>query len=377
MADEFYRRLACVDCGVGFLHPFQTGRPPKTCLGCRPAKKVAVPRGDVACAHCKSVFYAWRAGKIYCGVKCAQAAQWVKKAKCPKPKSILTALRGPIRVKLKAPRQTTKSCVQCGVTFEPADMKRKLCSDECRRKRNRLNQRPAIKANRARRRGAVVEVFRDIEVLERDNWTCQICGVATPKTLRGTYKPNAPEVDHIIAIANGGAHARWNCQCACRQCNGKKGAGPARGQLSLMMAEEFIMAGVKGRSGGKRPGAGRPRGSGKKGVTAAAPAATQNSVPGTAEPVAQAPTDPMATAAQGQGTQPGTWYDNPLDFLIVAMNNPALEMPLRVRAALSAAQYKNTKPGDGGKKEQQAAAAKTAAQKFRPSAPPPLRVVGR
>lgn len=137
------------------------------------------------------------------------------------------------------------------------------------------------------------------------------------------------------------------------------------------------MAGVKGRSGGKRPGAGRPKGSGKKGVTVVAPATTKKTVPGTEQAAAQAPTDPMATAGQGQGTQPATWYDNPLDFLIVAMNNPALEMPLRVRAALSAAQYKNTKPGDGGKKEQQAAAAKSAAAKFRPSAPPPLRVVGR
>ena len=135
------------------------------------------------------------------------------------------------------------------------------------------------------------------------------------------------------------------------------------------------MAGVKGRSGGKRPGAGRPKGSGKKVVTVVTPAATKKPAPATEIDVSAAKTDPMATAGQGAVTQPATWYDNPLDFLIQAMNNPALEMPLRVRAALSAAQYKNTKPGDGGKKEKQAEAASRAGNKFQRS-PPPLRVVG-
>lgn len=135
------------------------------------------------------------------------------------------------------------------------------------------------------------------------------------------------------------------------------------------------MAGVKGRSGGKRPGAGRPKGSGKKGVTAVAPAATEKVAVGTEMAAAAAKSDPMATPPGAPGTPPAPWYDNPLDFLIQAMNNPALEMPLRVRAALSAAQYKNTKPGDGGKKEKQAEAASRAGNKFQRS-PPPLRVVG-
>ena len=107
------------------------------------------------------------------------------------------------------------------------------------------------------------------------------------------------------------------------------------------------------------------------------PAATKKLAAGTGKAVAQAATNPAAPLPEAPVTPPATRYDNPLDFLIDAMNNTALDMPLRVRAALSAAQYKHVKAGDGGKKDQQAAAAKSAAAKFRPRAPPPLRVVGR
>ena len=65
-----------------------------------------------------------------------------------------------------------------------------------------------------------------LKVLARDNWTCQLCGEPTPKSLRGTCDPRAPELDHILPIAAGGAHVPENCQCACRECNGAKGANP-------------------------------------------------------------------------------------------------------------------------------------------------------
>lgn len=63
-----------------------------------------------------------------------------------------------------------------------------------------------------------------VSILERDGWKCQICGIDTPKELRGTKKPNAPEVDHINPIARGGRHTRSNLQCACKACNIRKGA---------------------------------------------------------------------------------------------------------------------------------------------------------
>lgn len=88
-------------------------------------------------------------------------------------------------------------------------------------------------SSKLRRRGAVVERFDPVEVLERDGWRCHLCGIKTPKRLRGGYAPNAPELDHIVPIAAGGEHSRRNTACACRKCNGEKGAKPM-GQLRLV-----------------------------------------------------------------------------------------------------------------------------------------------
>jgi 5-methylcytosine-specific restriction endonuclease McrA len=72
-------------------------------------------------------------------------------------------------------------------------------------------------------------------VFARDKWRCQLCKVRTPKRLRGTTHPRAPELDHIVPIAAGGDHTWNNVQCACRKCNGEKGSAPA-GQLLLIDA---------------------------------------------------------------------------------------------------------------------------------------------
>lgn len=79
-------------------------------------------------------------------------------------------------------------------------------------------------ARRALERGLDAERIDPIEVLDADGWRCYICGVDTPRELRGTYEPNAPEVDHVIPLAAGGKHVRGNLRCACRSCNGTKGA---------------------------------------------------------------------------------------------------------------------------------------------------------
>lgn len=83
------------------------------------------------------------------------------------------------------------------------------------------------KAQKAKRkaliRGATVAhaVSPDF-ILERDKYRCYICGIKTPKKLRGTYEDNAPEVDHIIPLSKGGLHVESNLRCSCRKCNGLK-----------------------------------------------------------------------------------------------------------------------------------------------------------
>lgn len=98
---------------------------------------------------------------------------------------------------------------------------------------------PSRRAAKARRkalqRGRLdgAEKFDPIEVLARDGWRCYICGISTPKRLRGSYDNRAPELDHIVPLALGGQHTRQNTACACRRCNIDKGSRPL-GQLRLV-----------------------------------------------------------------------------------------------------------------------------------------------
>lgn len=86
------------------------------------------------------------------------------------------------------------------------------------------------------------------------------------------------------------------------------------------------MAGKPGRSGGARPGAGRP--------------------PKTQE-------EKTTIATPGEQT--------PLEFLLSVMNDNSIEDRLRLDAAKTAAQYVHPKKGEGGKTEEKETAAKQAA----------------
>lgn len=139
---------------------------------------------------------------------------------------------------------TERKCATCGDPFVAMSggefSSINWCSKACRNLAYRATpnykamQRQAKARRRARERGAPeCERIDPIKVFERDRWRCGICGCKTHKAKRGTYHPKAPELDHIVALANGGAHTWQNVQCACRECNGKKGASDY-GQLNMM-----------------------------------------------------------------------------------------------------------------------------------------------
>jgi hypothetical protein len=84
-----------------------------------------------------------------------------------------------------------------------------------------------VYVRRARLKAAGKEPVSVAVVFERAGWRCELCGVKTPAELRGTYKSNAPTVDHIIAVVRGGTHTYDNLRCACRKCNISRRERPA------------------------------------------------------------------------------------------------------------------------------------------------------
>lgn len=175
---------------------------------------------EFSCKRCGKAFLSKQTKASYCSKACTAAGI----AKKLEALSIAT---------------THRPCEKCGTLFRPyrpsRDQKRRgqyqrFCSEAC----GLLLRRTPIQkdATRSRLRLRRVGGFDPIAVLERDGWRCHLCGVKTPKHLRGTTDLRAPEVDHIDPIASGGKHDMLNTACACRRCNLKKGATP-KGQLRL------------------------------------------------------------------------------------------------------------------------------------------------
>jgi len=259
---------ACYNCGVP-----ASGR--SRCVDCKEKEKQIARQRRVleisrripkTCEHCGINFgvdYKPLGGrpKRFCSDSCRisfRAAQ----------EKALTAPR--IAERLRA-REATKPCLVCGNQI-PFLSTSKTCSSECRylligeQQRGKKKPNPEIQKNcicgrlftayrhrrslcdvcaHARSRGRIerraktlgVPYVRGItptQVFMRDGWRCQLCGIKTPKNLRGTYKANAPEMDHIIPLSKGGGHLWENVQCACRSCNAKK-SNRSQGQLRIAM----------------------------------------------------------------------------------------------------------------------------------------------
>lgn len=109
-------------------------------------------------------------------------------------------------------------CAECGIEMMMQEARGDRCS-ACADVRSAA----ILRTSRSARKHYLKQFkFDPYIVLERDKWKCYLCGCDTPKALRGTMKPNAPEVDHVIPISRGGVHSEANTRCACRHCNNQK-----------------------------------------------------------------------------------------------------------------------------------------------------------
>jgi hypothetical protein len=223
----------CEGCGVKFK-PKRAGRSrfcsrecafanPNKCLPPERRKVAALrswearkrwPRSAVhflTCKHCEVLFTSPRA-RMFCPAHTGTEARRLDGV----------AKRTPL----------SGSCCECGIDFVRPDtgsLRPSFCSVSCS-KRN--GKRISRLARKAKQRSVTVESVNPLDVLRRDKWTCQMCGVKTPQRLRGTLGPSAPELDHITPLSRGGEHSYRNTQCLCRSCNLTKGCTEV-GQLRL------------------------------------------------------------------------------------------------------------------------------------------------
>lgn len=170
-----------------------------------------------ACIECGCEFESLRR-RLLCGDACAKARDKAKHlaAHPPRPRQYVYKTLVP------------GVCAECSISFLGPEG-RKCCGQRCARKHGKRIHKGK---RRARTKSGRIEAVNPIKVFERDAWRCQSCRKPTPRKLRGSSAPMAPEMDHIVPLSKGGEHSYRNVQCLCRQCNGAKGDG-AGGQLRL------------------------------------------------------------------------------------------------------------------------------------------------
>lgn len=120
-------------------------------------------------------------------------------------------------------------CKTCTAVFEQRthlgqkEMYCRLCSEKVAIDSKRKSRRVAKSRRRARIRQTKNDPIDPFDVFNAADWTCYLCGEHTPKRLRGTYHPRAPELDHIKPLSKDGSHTLDNVACCCRECNNIKG----------------------------------------------------------------------------------------------------------------------------------------------------------
>lgn len=185
----------------------------------------------------------------YCSRPCAYAGRAItraaKAAEEKARKRVEQAQRKAERDEARAAAQKAKEeagpvmskghCHACCGEFIREVKGQRFCDDNCRidhavirRQLTRQSEwfKKRRRVDKAKRRARDIGAHRidPIAVFERDEWKCYICHVPTPSTLRGSYEPNAPELEHIVSLSDGGTHTWDNVACSCRACNMAKGS---------------------------------------------------------------------------------------------------------------------------------------------------------
>lgn len=128
----------------------------------------------------------------------------------------------------------SESCPVCGIGYCPlfGKLSWKTKCPDCSNELEAVRLRCKRAMRRAMVRGANADRIDPIKVFERDNWICHLCGKKTKPALRGKHDALAPELDHVVTLADGGSHTWGNVACSCRKCNNSK-SGKSLGQIGF------------------------------------------------------------------------------------------------------------------------------------------------
>lgn len=200
----------CPECGESF-EPNQRGAPKKYCSrvctvrsGNRRNNRSRLPLmqpRERSCDYCGESYVARSRDSRYCPDSwCRQLAYQKRKREG--------------KSRLVVPHKVT--CDDCGNEFVGKHPSARWCSKKCANRHwGRVRSRQRRRPTRAK--------YTDLQVFERDNWTCHICGGPVDPDLDRLHEMGAT-IDHITPISKGGVDELDNVALAHWSCNREKGA---------------------------------------------------------------------------------------------------------------------------------------------------------
>ncbi|MFK4801635.1 HNH endonuclease [Streptomyces sp. MPA0124] len=172
----------------------------------------------VTCAYCGEEATVTKSSARYCSRDCWYEARRATHARIAPYRPRRNALRIQVIVVRRATRRRWYSacCPACTTWFVTDNPNHRACSTRCGRRLSKDRR-------RALERNAFVAHVSRPQVYERDQWTCQLCGEAVLRD-EVVPHPQAPTLDHIVALSRGGTHEPANVQLAHYYCNTIKNA---------------------------------------------------------------------------------------------------------------------------------------------------------
>ena len=145
------------------------------------------------------------------------------------------------------------ACKECGRTFTMRELrednpwnfsyKPTFCCSACSKRFHKREQ-------RHRRRELCEHSGESVSLLEleeRDEHTCYLCGCTTDRNdytidSNGSFTagPMYPSIDHVIPLSLGGEHSMKNARLACVRCNSIKGTMPVEQAMELIAGMEGV-----------------------------------------------------------------------------------------------------------------------------------------
>jgi ribosomal protein S27AE len=174
----------------------------------------------VTCAKCGEQVMMAKPNRRYCSHACwYEANRKIRKYEIElyRPKRRVLRVQIIHVVRCTRRRWYSTCCPICGGWFLTSNSGQLTCSRKCGKRASRDRR-------RALERQAFVSHVNRSQVYERDQWTCRLCGEAVlPDEV--VPHPQAPTLDHIIALSQGGTHEESNVQLAHFYCNTIKNDG--------------------------------------------------------------------------------------------------------------------------------------------------------